>query len=275
MNRVLIAMVLLAGGAWADVSYNSAVKNSSGGAVTNTKTRLKGNKMKMDMGQSVTVMDFDAQTVTTLDTASKTYRVMPMAQISEGLEKAQASIQAKTQETGAKKVIRGMACRQVNTTMNVQSGAGPQGMAMVMEMETWVTQDAPGAAEMAAFAKRMAEKGLFQGAGGNQQMKKAMADIQREMAKINGVPVMQVIKMRMADDGKNAQMQAQMEQARAQMEALKKQGGPAAAQIEKALAAMGGGGKYMMEMTTEMSDFSLATIPAGEFAVPAGFKKQN
>jgi len=69
-------------------------------------------------------------------------------------------------------------------------------------------------------------------------------------------------------------MQAQMQAARAQMEAMKKQGGPQAAAIEKAMASMPpAGAKYLMETTTEFGGFSTASIAASEFAVPAGYTK--
>jgi hypothetical protein len=263
--------------AHADVTYLSTTKSAGGGMVTTSKFQLKGNKIKMDTDSMVTIMDFDAQTMTTLDPKTKTYRVTSMNEIAQGMDKASPSIQAKATETGAKKTINGFNCRQVNLTMNVQTGApgtgAPGAMAMVMDMESWVSADVPGAAELAAFGKRMAEKGLFPGATGDPRTRKAMLDLQREMAKINGVPVQQVMRMRMADDAQNAQMAAQMQQARAQMEALRKQGGPAAAQIEKALAAMGGGGKSLMETVTDSTGFSTAAIPATDFAVPAGYRQ--
>jgi hypothetical protein len=279
MKRLSMALVLLAGGAWADVTYNTVTKNSTGGVVNTAKTLLKGNKIKTDLGHSVTVMDFDAKTVTTIDTSNKTYRVTPIAKMADRLDKVSVSIELKTQETGAKKVIREMACRQViiTLTLDAQPSGSLQGMELGMELETeaWVTNDVPGIEEITAMNKRSAEIGFFEGPGGNPQMKKILEEIEREMARISGVPVLSVTKIRLADNARNAQMQAQMEQVRAQMEELKKQGGPAAAEIEKALSAMGGGGKYLMEITAELSDISLATIPASEFAIPEGFKQQN
>jgi len=104
-----------------------------------------------------------------------------------------------------------------------------------------------------------------------------MADLQKQMAKVNGIPVLQITRMKSGDDEKSKQMQAQMQAMRAQMEAMKKAGGKQAEMAEKAMAAMGGAGnsKYLMEITSESSAFSTATIPASEFAIPAGFKKAD
>jgi hypothetical protein len=71
-------------------------------------------------------------------------------------------------------------------------------------------------------------------------------------------------------------MQAGMAQARAQMEAMIKQGGPQAAAAQQALARMGGaapGGGALFEITMESSGFSASGIPDSVFAIPAGFQK--
>lgn len=70
--------------------------------------------------------------------------------------------------------------------------------------------------------------------------------------------------------------QAQMEKAKAQIEAMQKQGGPqaaAAAQMPARMNAMsGGGGGGGMEITIESSAFSTAPIPDSVFAVPDGYR---
>lgn len=70
-------------------------------------------------------------------------------------------------------------------------------------------------------------------------------------------------------------MQPAMAQARAQLEAMIKQGGPQAATAQQALARIGGlsSGGSLFEMTIESSDFSTSGIPDSAFAIPAGFQK--
>jgi hypothetical protein len=67
----------------------------------------------------------------------------------------------------------------------------------------------------------------------------------------------------------------------AQMEAMKKQGGPQAAAMEQAMArmgaargAMGGGGGSLFEMTMESSGFSTSSVPDSVFEIPAGYTKK-
>jgi hypothetical protein len=68
-----------------------------------------------------------------------------------------------------------------------------------------------------------------------------------------------------------------MAAARAQLEAMAKQGGPAAAQAQAALARMGGGAGSgsgaMFETTMESANFSTNPIPDSVFAIPAGFER--
>jgi hypothetical protein len=120
----------------------------------------------------------------------------------------------------------------------------------------------------------MAERGFYP-AGGDANTRRMMGDLQKQMSKVNGVPVLQITRMKSGDDEKAKQMQAQMQAMRAQMEAMKKAGGKQAEIAEKALASMGtsGSGKYMMETISESSGFSTETIPAAEFTVPSGYKK--
>jgi hypothetical protein len=108
-----------------------------------------------------------------------------------------------------------------------------------------------------------------------------MAAMQRKLASIGGVTVMQVMRTKMAGapGANDAQMQ-KMQQAMAQLEAMKKAGGAQAQAAEQALARLGaargaaGGGGSVFEMTTESSDFSTNSIPDSIFAIPAGYTKK-
>jgi hypothetical protein len=75
----------------------------------------------------------------------------------------------------------------------------------------------------------------------------------------------------------SAQMQ-QMAQARAKLEAMAQQGGPAAAGAQQALArmgAMGSGSGNLFEMTMEAGNFSASAIPDSTFAIPEGYRKSE
>jgi hypothetical protein len=73
-----------------------------------------------------------------------------------------------------------------------------------------------------------------------------------------------------------------MAQARARLEAMIAQGGPGAAAAKMALdrmpgasAAGGSGSGAMIEITSEQSDFSTASIPDSVFTIPAGYQRGN
>jgi hypothetical protein len=68
----------------------------------------------------------------------------------------------------------------------------------------------------------------------------------------------------------NPQQQAQMDQARARIEEMKKQGGPQAAMADQMLARMGGGSS---DITSESSGFSASPVSDSVFAIPADYKK--
>jgi hypothetical protein len=73
-------------------------------------------------------------------------------------------------------------------------------------------------------------------AGGNP----GIAEMLHMMATMRGIPVLTVMKMGSA----NPQHQAQMDQARALFEEMKKQGRPQAAMADQMLARMGGSADY-------------------------------
>jgi hypothetical protein len=184
---------------------------------------------------------------------------------------------------------------------------------MHMEMDMWISADVPGVQDMRDFYQKNGAKFPWRALAGqgNPQMASAMAELQKKMATMNGVPVQQIIRMKApggslppamsggAPAGPNAaqmqQMQAGMDKARATLEAMAAQGGPAAEIAKQQLARMGGGGGgmagmpgmaarggaasggaasgNMLEMTLDSGDFSNAPIPDSAFAIPDGFQK--
>ena len=267
----------------ADFSYTQTRKSAQGvpgGAGDQvTKHYLKGQKMKMDNGKTATIFDFGAQTVTMIDNQAKTYTVTPFAELMKGagpgVQQMNPTIDVK--ETGQKKNINGYSCNEVVMTIAVDN-AGPgaaQGMKAQMEVDSWLSSDVPGAAELRSFYQKNGERFPWMAVGGGQSsMQKAMADVMKKMSTIGGVPVQQVAKMKMA---LNPQQQAQMEQMRARMEEMKKAGGQQAAMAEQMMSRMGGmmgGGGSMFEVVTESSDFSTASIPDSAFVIPAGYTKK-
>lgn len=275
-TSLILLALCLAGAARADFSY-STVRTSSSPGPAATKYFLKGQKMMLQIGDSTIITDFDTQTMTRINNGEKTYSVTKFSDLAQKTAQV-GDIQVDVKETGAKKVIDGFNCNQVIMTMVMDMSQQRPGTKMQMEMQLWVSSDVPGSQELRAFYERNADKVPWSAmtGGGNPSLANAMADLQRKMAHIKGVPVQQTIRMKPAgDSAQAAQMQQGMAQARARLEEMAKQGGPQGQAAQRALAQMGAapGGGALMEITMESKDFSSASIPDSAFAIPAGYKQ--
>jgi hypothetical protein len=287
LSKLIIVALAAAAGAHADFSYTTTTKGPMmPGANTGqaSKHYLKGDKMMTDMGNSAMIIDFDAQTVTHIDKANKTYSVSKVSDLTSGQgPAAKVEMSADFKETGEHKTINGFNASQAMMTVQVDMPQGQQpGMKIQMEMELWLSPDVPGYSEMEAFYKRNMNRFPWEAMaqGSNPSMRATMADLQRKMASMHGAPVLEIIRSKMggaAAPSMTPQQQAQMEKAKAQIEAMQKQGGPQAAAAAQALARMnamsGGGGGGGMEINIESSGFSAAPIPDSVFAIPEGYRQ--
>jgi hypothetical protein len=291
MRAMCVSVWMLAAGltARADFSYTMTMKAAGGmmaAAPANsrvTKTYLKGQKLKMDTGSTAMILDFDAQTITNIDQTQKTYTVTKFADMGTAVSKANLQVNVDVKETGQRKTINGFNASEVILSMEMDGPQGRQaGMKMHIEMDIWISPDVPGGQELRAFYQRNAGKFPWtamagDGGRGNQSMRNAIAEVQRKMADMKGVPVLQVMKMGSSgNESQMAQMQQGMAQARAQLEELKRQGKlpPQMEEQLKRMTAASSGGS-MFETTMESSDFSASPIPDSAFVIPAGFQQTD
>src|SRR5260370_13997464 len=197
-----------------------------------------------------------------------------------------AEISVDVKETGQQKNINGYNAKEVVMSMDIDNPQARQaGMKMRMEMDMWISPDVPGAGELREFYQRNAARfpwGAMGGGGGRggQGMQNGMAELQRKMASMNGVPVLQVVRMKSAgNEAQMAQAQQGMAKACAQFEEMKAKGGQQAAMAEQMMARMnckpggGPGSGALFETTMESSGFSTSAIPDATFAIPAGYKQ--
>jgi len=268
------------------------------GAVNNPPAKLyfKGQKMKTDNGDTATILDFDAQTITTVNNKAKTISVRNFSDVVAATKQNDMSVKIDIKETGQQKTINGYNAKELIMTMDVAMGGNdsPQMQQMgkmQMEMDMWLSGDVPGVDELRSFYKKNLQRMPFAalGGGGNPAMQSAMAEMQRKMAEMNGVQVLAVMKMKPAGGAAAPAMpqmtpaqMAQMQAAMAKLQEMQKQGGPQAAAAAQAMARMGGmtngapaGGtsNALIEITMESTDFSTAPIPDSVFAIPAGYQK--
>ena len=293
--RLATLVFALAVAARADFSYTATRKTTGGmmasmaGAANGTsKVYFKGKKMKSEEGDTSTILDFEARTVTTINNAAKTYTVRSLSDAAPA--QSQPGVSIDVRETGQRKTINGFDAKEVVLTMEIDlsQGRGTGGKAQA-EAHLWLASDVPGAGEMRAFYQANASR--IPAAG----MQAAIGEIQKKIATLDGVPVEEVIVVKPAAGGAGmpgmpqmpqttSAQSAQLDQARARLEALEAQGGPAAAAAQQALSRMNqiGAGRgaapaasspSLIELTIDETDFSSSAIPDSVFAIPAGYTK--
>ncbi len=158
--------------------------------------------MKTESADIATILDFDAQTITTVNHRQKTYTVRKFSDFASATNGIDAKIDVR--ETGQQKVINGYNAHELVMTMEMENPAAGRSPAaaqmgkMQMEMDMWLSSDPPGAGEVRAFYQKNASRFPWAAManGANPSMQAAMAQLQRKIAEMNGVQVMEVMKMK-------------------------------------------------------------------------------
>lgn len=194
----------------------------------NSTIAVKGNRMVMNHGKGATIYDLDKETITEVNFEKKEYSVTTFAEMkaffdknAKGIAGTNTTLDIDVKETGKEEVISGMKAREYLMTMKVE-GTDPQTGKkgeMNLEMSNWMTAKLPGYDEIADFHKRMAQKmdmaAMFGGMG-QAGMGKGMAAAAKKMAAMDGVPVLQIMRMIPADPEQLKQMEQQQAAAAAQ-----------------------------------------------------------
>ena len=177
-----------------------------------TKVLLKGNRMVNLGPSSAHIIDLDKQTITDINFQKKTYSVITFDQMRQALEqmsqKMKESQQADTnfnvsvKDTGQSKVINGLNAKEMILTFEIESTDRQSGQSGAMQVlsDMWLAPDVPGYEEVRAFHQKMAEKlawspGMMGGMMNRPDLAKGMGQLAKEASKLNGVPVMQVMRM--------------------------------------------------------------------------------
>jgi hypothetical protein len=312
---------------------------------------LKGNRMARVSPQSIEIIDLDQQTITQIDTVKHTYTVMTFAQMKAQLVQAESEMAKKQAEapaapaaspaapasdvklsfdvhvrqTGVAKEVNGLQSTESILTMmmNATNAQTAQSGTMAVTNDMWLVPEIPGYAEMGDFFVRMgqqmgpaASSGAFDMSrvlnsqpGANQ----AMTSLVEEMRKIQGVPVLQVMRIGMTTNGQPlpAASEAPLPPSSAPPTPsagdVAKQGASSA--ISSRLGSLGGFGGFghkepaappptpaadsqtppptpaadsqtppptsvvLIESQTQSSNFSSAPVAEAHFEVPAGYKQ--
>jgi hypothetical protein len=305
-------------------------------------TSVKGNKLRRDEADGeIQIIDLDGKRFIHIDPKSKTYYVQTFQEMRESMAKAQECMKqqmAKHQaemkkqpasnvkitpkvdvnETGATRQILGLDTKEVKTRIELQmesddpKSQGKQ-VSTVMNDDAWYAASVPGYDEIKQFYLKMAkEMDWFPGevmkgmAAGGANMQVGMAELRKNTAKMNGIPMFQTISMTLAGQGMEAQQaaagqqQAPPPQAQPQQEEQPTSAKEAIAQGIAGKFGLGGFGKKkkqeppppppsntqqpantppaasgtpgaLMEMQVEVTSYSSAPLDKSLFDVPAGY----
>jgi len=322
-------MMALAGSTlWADFSYQETSTITGGMMMSVMKVAgvfskqarepiqstiaVKGDKMVHRSANRASIIDLANGTITSVDFQKKQYSVMTfeemkqlMEQMSEKMQKngkGEVNFKVSANSTGKSKQVAGFDAKEMIMKMEMEGTDEKSGQkgGMTVTTDMWIASGVPGYQEVRSFYRRMAEK-LNWTPGGNMfmsnpQVSQGMAEVYKEVAKLEGVPVQQFICMGAsgqpctpgAPAGGSASAPQQQQQADKpsvggvlggalggrfglgkKKPAEKPAEQPASADGGQSQAASGS----LLEMTTDMTGFSTNPVDASLLEVPAGFKK--
>ena len=299
---------------------------------------LKDNRMAHVTPDGVEIIDLDKETITHIDTIKRTYTVITFQQMKEQMAKAQQemekkqaehpaskpaanpdasdvkmSFDVKVRKTGAEKQVSGLTTSEAIMTMmmNATDQKTQQTGAMAITNDMWLVPEIPGYAQVRDFYVRMGQKMGTVTAGVGLDMSKilaqnpgatqALADMGKEMQKLQGVPVMQIMRMGTTVNGQplpaasEAPLPASPSPAMPSGSDIAKQS--AASMITSRLPFGGFGRKkqsdppppdpnanqnsntppttsaVLMETQITSSNFSSTAVDPSHFEIPAGYKQ--
>lgn len=202
----------------------SKTARQAGAPVVSTVS-IKGNRMTR-VGQDRTeIIDLDRETITSIDHQKHQYTVMTFEQMRQQIEKAMQKAKEEQQrapqqqapsntdvkfevhvrETGATKDVAGLSANESILTMAMDATDKSSGQtgSMAITNDLWLAPEIPGYDQVKDFYRRYAEKMkvVFNGALNPAMFaqypgaRQGMADMVKEMSKLKGIPVLQVMRM--------------------------------------------------------------------------------
>lgn len=333
ISQALLCTVLATGGLRADFRYEETSKITGGAIVgmmkfvgafskdarranepINSTIAIKGNRMIRKTQYNATITDLDAETITTVNFDKKTYSTMTFAQMRQAMDdmmkqmdksKPDASdikFKVDVRDTGATKTVNGIPTHEMVMTMTMEGTDQKSGAKGGMDITTdsWIAPTVAGYEEVRQFYRRMAEKlGWVPGASmfNRPDIAKGMAEIYKEGSKLDGIPVLQIVRMggsaenlpQNGDDNGNRPRQSTSSSSSAPPTSVGGAIGSALGgrfglggrkkqpqQQDQQPADSGSQGSAagsLLEMTMELTNYTSAPVDGGMFAVPAGYKQ--
>jgi len=290
---------------------------------------LKDNRLARVSPDSIEIIDLDKETVTHIDCLNKTYTVMTFDQMKQAVENASQQMQnqaapaaqpeakpepqnvkmsfdVKVRKTGAQKEVSGLQSSEaiLTMTMTATDTQSQQSGAMAITNDMWMVPAIPGYDQIRDFYRRMGEKLAIDTSGITTNFRQmlaqhpgagpALGDMAKEMQKLDGVPVMQVMRMGTTINGQPLPAASEApttpDPAGPSKGDIAKQG--MASALSSRLGGFGFGKKkqdpppdqnqnaaqtpppdpILMETQITTSNFSSAPVDPSHFDIPAGYK---
>jgi hypothetical protein len=320
----LLSMMKMAG------AFSSQAKKA-GDPVVST-VYIKGNRMAKVTPDSIEIIDLDKETITHIDPLKKAYTVVTFQQMREQWEEAKrkmaqnqaqhpaapaadpgqddvkTSFDVKVRKTGVEKQVSGLSAREAILTMTMKATdqKTQQSGSMAVTNDMWMVPEIPGYGEVRDFQKRMAAKLALNMEGSGMDFSKmlaqkpgateAMADMGKEMQKLDGVPVKQIMRMGTTTNGQPLPAASEAPLPPDNSPAMPSAGDVAKQSAVSALTSRFGIGfgkkkqdppppaqnadssappaaAVLMESETTTSNFSNDPVDPSHFEVPAGYKQ--
>lgn len=178
---------------------------------------LQGNRMATVSANSIMIIDLDRELMTNVDLEKKTYSTITFAEFRQamdafarkmGQQDAAPAIDFRVdvQNTGETRSIQGLntSLTKMLLAMDMKDQSKGQTATMNMDMDMWMAKDVPGYEEVRRFMQKYAEKvgmtpemmRMSRMAVGQKGTSEGMAKLMKESAKLQGVPIVTVTRMK-------------------------------------------------------------------------------
>ena len=209
----------------------------SNGAQISTRA-VKGNRLREEHPDgTVEVIDLDGRRFIKIDPKAKTYTILTFEQMKQQMLAAQERAkeeQAKepakqgdkpkanvkltpkieSSETGATRNLLGLDTKEMKIRIEMlmetdDPKAQGQQISSVMDTDSWIAPSVPGYDELKQFYVKMAKQmdwvpGAILGGMANSNVQVSMAELKKNNAKINGIPLLQTVSMSLGGNAMTA-----------------------------------------------------------------------
>jgi hypothetical protein len=293
----------ITGGMMASMMKMAATFSKRAGEPIQTTTMVKGDRMATITAQAAHIVDLKNETMTEINFEKRTYSVVTFAQLADMMKRADEqmkgdkgkpvqniTVKASVDQTGKTRSFSGKETHEAVVRIEMigtDEKTGQPVTVMLVTSDMWLGRPTAGYEELRDFQRRMAEKLTWApslGMASQPGMGKGMAEMTRQMSKLDGTPIYQF--MVMGGVGSDQVAINHDPQAQPTPEPDEQKGGLmgrlAAARLgmghgqdqnQQGSGGQGQPGGTLMEMSIETSGASTDSIDPSKFEVPAGFQQ--